>query len=137
MADNEYAGSALYASWVYSGGTFALETESRNFTYTPSIAFIDATAGADVNIRRINSFKDGNVTIETLAQTDGTVVLTACSEGVPGTLTWGEAGTVAGRAKHTMAAIAGGVTIGTPYNDVVTYSISFQQNGTRTDSVWP
>lgn len=140
MANLEYAGSALYASWVYSGGagTISLHLEQRNFVYTPTINFIDATAGADVSIRRINSFRDASLSIETLAQSGSTGAgfMTAFAEGIAGTLTWGEAGSAAANPKHTAAFISQGVVVGTPYNDVVTYSVTLQQDGDRTDTTW-
>ena len=136
MADNEYAGSACYLSWVWSGGTLALYTDARNFNYTPSIDFIDATAGPDAARRRLPSFKDGQASLASLAQSDGTAFVAACAEGVGGTLTWGLAGTVTGRPKSYAAFIAQGVTQTAPYSDVATYDVSWQQNGARTDSSW-
>lgn len=138
MANSEIAGSALYAEWIYSGGTIVLDTDSRSFTYTPTIDFIDATAGGDTSRKRINSFKDGNVTMSTLAQSDsdGTALLAACAEGTHGTLIWGDMGTATGRPKVTLPAISQGVTRGVPYADVITYDLGFQQNGDRTDGAY-
>ena len=136
MADNEYAGSACYVTWVYSGGTVVAYTDARNFNYSPSIDFIDATAGADVNRKRLNSFKDGQASLSSLAQYDGTAFVTACAEGNGGTLTWSPAGTATGRPKSYAAFIAQGVTVTSPYLDVTTYDVSWQQNGARTDTAW-
>jgi hypothetical protein len=136
MADNEYAGSACYVSWVWSAGTISLYTDARNFTYTPSIDFIDATAGADTARRRINSFKDGQATLSALAQSDGTAFVAACAEGVSGTLTWGLAGTASNKPKSSAPFISMGVTQTAPYSDVVTYDVTWQQNGARTDDKW-
>lgn len=136
MADNEYAGSAFYATWVYSGGTVTMSGDQRNFTYTPAQEFIDSTAGADSYRRRLESFKDATATIDSLAQTDGTALVTGCEEGTSGTLTFGEAGTATGRVKTIMPARSMGVTRTAPYNDVVTYSVTFQANGDVTYSAW-
>lgn len=136
MADNEYAGSACYVSWLWSGGTVSLYTDARNFSYTPSIDFIDATAGADTARKRLASFKDGQASLSALAQYDGTAFVAACAEGVSGTLTWGLAGTASNRPKSYMVAISQGVTQTAPYSDVATYDVSWQQNGARTDDKW-
>lgn len=129
MADKEFSGSALYATWVYSGGTVVMSTDSRNLTATSGMEFIDATAGADIYRRRLASFKDYSVTIEHVAQTDGTALITACSEGTGGTLVFGEAGTATGSPKVTMPAICMGISRNIPYSDVVTYSITWENNG--------
>lgn len=136
MADNEYAGSAFYAEWVYTGGTVTMSGDQRNFTWTPAQEFIDSTAGADTYRRRLESFKDATATIDTLAQTDGTALVTACEEGTNGTLTFGEAGTTSGYVKTTMPARAMGVNRSAPYNDVVSYSVTWQANGDVTYATW-
>ena len=139
MADNEFVGSALYAQWVSTtpAGTVLLNTEFRNFNYRPSLSFIDATAGSDAATRRLAHMKDGQVTVSHLMQSDlGTVQMNSLAEGAIGTLTWGEAGTVAGKPKHVAAFICMGTSYTTPYNNVVTCDTTFQQNSVRTDSVW-
>lgn len=129
---NEFVGSALYAQWVYASGTIQLETDSRNFNYTPSIAFVDATAGADTNIQRVNSFKDGQVTCDILMLNNmASATASAFDEGTGGSVVWGPAGSAAGKLKYTVPAISMGYTQSVPYNDVVTMSLSFQQNGAR------
>jgi hypothetical protein len=139
MADNEFAGSALYAQWISTtpAGTVLISTESRNFNYAPSLSFIDATAGADAATRRIAHMKDGQVTVTHLMQSDlGTPQMNSLAEGAVGTLTWGEAGSAAGKPKHAMACICMGTRISVPYNDVVSLDTTFQQNSVRTDSTW-
>jgi hypothetical protein len=136
MADNEYVGSQCYVSWVWSGGTIELYTDARNFSYTPSVDLVDATAGADISRRRLLSFKDGQASLSALAQYDGTAFVNACAEGRSGTLTWGLSGTVSGRPKSVMPAFSQGVTQTAPYSDVATYDVTWQQNGNRTDSAW-
>lgn len=136
MADNEYAGSAFFGQWIWSGGTVNIHGDQRNFSFTPSMEMIDSTAGADSYRRRISSFKDATAAYSGLAQTDGTAFLAACAEGNNGTLIFGEAGTVAGRPKVTMPARAQGVTRNVPFNDVVTYDVSWQSNGDVTYGNW-
>jgi hypothetical protein len=134
---NEFAGSSLVVVWTTSSGTTTLSTDARNFSYTPSVAFIDSTAGADVAIQRIQSFKDGNVTLDALMLSNmGTGLPAQLAEGLSGTLTWGEAGTAAGMPKVTLPAISQGMTRSSPYNDVVTMSVNWLQNGARTDGTY-
>jgi hypothetical protein len=134
---NEFVGSSLYAQWITSTGTTTLSTDYRNFSYTPSIAFVDVTAGADTAIQRVQSFKDGNVTMDILMLSNmGTGMVAELAEGKVGTLTWGEAGTAATAPKVTLPAISQGFTRTSPYNDVVTMSIGWLQNGARTDGTF-
>lgn len=147
MANNEFVGSALYAQWVaynYSSGTISgtvgtvtLNTESRSFSYTPSISTIDATAGADAAKRILTYMKDGQISTTQVMQSDmGTVTMNSLAEGVSGTMTWGEAGTAVGAPKHVAKFISMGASYSAPYSDVVTFSVTFQQDGARTDSAY-
>jgi hypothetical protein len=142
MANNEFLGSALYAQWIGSAiggsvGTVTLETDSRNFVYRPSLDIVDATAGADTARRRIMYLKDGQITCTQVMQSDmGTATVALLSEGVQGTVTWGEAGTATGKPKHAAPFICMGSSYSTPYNDIVSIETTWQQNGARTDSAW-
>ncbi len=139
MADNEFLGSALYATWISASpaGTVVLNTDYRSLTYTPSIDFVDATAGADTAKRRINSFKDGAVKYSGLLQYDiGTAMINLLTEGVAGTLTIAPSGTAAGRQKLTVPAICMGMTLNLVYNDVAQIDVSWQQNGAATGTVY-
>lgn len=137
MGDNEFVGSALYGTWVSASGTVTFSTDSRNFNYRPSISFVDATAGADTNIKRINSLKDGQASCTFLMQSDmGTADMNGLVEGTSGTLTWGEYGTATGKPKHSFAAISLGFSPTVPYNNVVTIDVTWQQNGAATHTTW-
>lgn len=134
---NEFAGSSLVVVWTTSSGTTTLSGDFRNFVYTPSVAFIDSTAGADTAVQRIQSFKDGNVTLDMLMLSNmGTSMPAQLAEGSIGTLTWGEAGTAAGMPKVILPAISQGMSRTSPYNDVVTISANWLQNGARTDGTY-
>jgi hypothetical protein len=132
MADKEFAGSALFAQWIYSGGTVELQAESRNFNYTESQETIDRTAGSDATRRYLNSFKGATASMTMTAQSDGTALITALKAGVEGTLIFGEAGTATGCPKTTLPARSLGIARSVPYADVVTYDISWQANGDPT-----
>lgn len=134
---NEFVGSALYATWVHSGGTVTLNTDFRNFNYSPSIDFVDSTAGADTARQRINSFKDGQVTASILMLDNfGTANLSPFVEGTSGSVIWGPAGSATGKMKFTVPARVASAVQSVPYADVVTWDITWQQDGARTDGVW-
>ena len=92
---NEFVGSSLIGTWTTSTGTTTFTTDARNFTFTPTVAFVDATAGEDTAIQRIQSFKDSTVTADILMTDNiGSATMVEYTEGKIGTLVWGE-GTVA------------------------------------------
>jgi hypothetical protein len=143
MADSEFVGSALVATWVAvnSGGTalgtVTLSTDFRNFTYTPSLDLVDATAGADSCKKSIASFKGGQITCSQILQSDiGTATMAYLAEGQRGTMTWAEAGTATGKPKHVAGFLCLGSTFTTPYNDIVTIDTTWSQDTARTDSVY-
>ncbi len=136
MADKEFAGSALYCEWIWSGGTLVLSTENRNFTYGEAGETIDVTAGSDATRRKIASFKSSTASMNYTAQYDGTALLSALAFGVKGTLIWGEAGTVSTYPKTTLPAMSLGVSRSVPYADVVTYDLSWEATGDPTFGAW-
>ena len=135
---SEYSGSALVVTWAV--GTAAATTLSgaqRSFSYTPSINLIDATAGADANKNYITGVKDGQAQFEALMQSGstapGTAAFASCVEGASGTVTWMPEGTASTKPKYSMPAISMGASYSYPYEDVVTVSVPFQQNGARVE----
>ena len=134
MADLEFVGSSLHLQWMSTApaGTITLNTEFRTFVYTPSIEFVDRTAGADTARKRLVSFADGNARLTMLMQSSmSSADIALLGEGVIGTLIWGEAGSVSTYPKVTLPAISQGLTRTTAYNDVVQLDVSWQQNGAR------
>jgi len=135
MADNEFAGSALYAQWITVGSTVVISTEFRNFSFTDSGENIDATAGADIYRRTLDSFQTCTASASWLMQTtQGSVEVTNLRKGTEGTLTWGEAGSAAGSTvlKRDMPAKVDSSSWTTPYNDVVSIDCTWIQNGAIT-----
>jgi len=136
MANNEFAGSALYLEWIHSGGTLVLSTESRNFTYSESGETIDVTAGSDATRRKISSFKSSTAALNYTAQSDGTALIGVLAFGTRGTLVWGEAGTATGAPKTTLPSMSLGISRSVPYADVVTYDISWEATGDPVFAGW-
>ena len=129
---NEMGGTAFYAQWTTSAATIQLNTDYRNFSYAPSISFIDAAAGADSAPTRLGYMKDGNVSCAMLMPSNiASATVVAFDEGTIGTLIWGEAGTAAGAPKVTLPAISQGLQRGAVYNDVTTMTATWLANGTR------
>lgn len=133
MANNEFVGSAIYAQWIYSGGTIQINTDFRNWSYVDQGQWIDTTAGADTSMQEIPSYDTGQVTASFLLQSNmGTTTFTAFARGTQGTLIWGEAGTASGAPKTTLPAKVYQGTRTVPYNDVVSMDVQWNQNGTKT-----
>ena len=128
---NEFAGSALYASWVHAGGTTVLNTDFRNVTFTPSLELIDATAGADAYRQSIASFASAAFSFSGIFPSNGTAQMTAFKEGTTGTITYAPAGTATNSPKITFPAVCEGGNYNQPYNDIVEVSTSWAlYNGT-------
>lgn len=137
MADNEFAGSAMYLAWLYSGGTVELQSDFRQFDWSPTLNFIDATAGADTYERLLPSFgTGGDITLNMVAQTDGTVLAAALARQTQGTLLYGPAGTIDNRIAYSIPAYAQGPQWNQPFNDVVEMNVSFRQYAVETRSHW-
>ena len=132
----ENLGKETIVQWVTPAGTVTLSTDQRNFSYTPSVDLIDVTAGADTQKTYCANLKDGQASFSGVNQQGGTVLQAALVEGTGGTLYIGEEGTVAGKPKKTVPAIAMGAKFSMPYTDVVELSCDWQQNGARTDGAW-
>jgi hypothetical protein len=109
-----------------------METEARNFSYQVSLETVDATAGADTTRRTLASFKTATANLTFTPQNDGVALIAQCVEGQVGTLTFYEAGSVTGRPSTTMPALCMGISRTVPFNDVVTYDISWQANAAVT-----
>jgi len=132
----EYAGSALYLQWVTTSGTVTLHGDSRSFSTSPSVDIYETSAGSDTHKGYLPGIKDQTMQVGIVAQADGTVILTQVREGMQGTLFVGPEGTATGKIKETYPAISMGPGRTQPYNNIVEYSITFQQNGAPTYAAW-
>lgn len=133
----EYAGSAMYLAWVYSGGTVVLDADARTFDWTPTLNFIDATAGKDTFENILPSYGvGGDFSAELLAQTDGTVLITALARQTLGTLVYGPEGTVTGKIRYTIPAFSEGPQWSSPFDDVTTITANWRQNAAEGQSTF-
>ena len=131
-----FAGSSLVVTWIQAAATTILTGDHKSLTYTPSIAFIDSTAGADAQKTYIAGVKDGNATFNGVFQSGtgsgGTSTFSTVTEGAAGTLQWIPEGTTGGTS--SMPAFSQGAQYSYPYDNVVEVTVNFQQNGARTDN---
>lgn len=129
MANNPYAGSVLYLAWVYSGGTVELHPNFRSFTWATDLNFIDATAGADAFEVLLASYGTGqDFSATSVAQVNGSVLLSAMDKQTSGTVIYGPEGTATGKIKYSIPAISKGPSFNQPYNDVNEITLSWRQS---------
>ena len=131
-----YTGKDLAISWIYTGGTIALEADYRALDYTPTVEMFDQSAGSDAAKTYVAGQVDGTINISALMQSGGTVLKTALKEGNGGTIIFGPEGTASGKEKVTIPAISQGAKTNIQYNSLTELTCSFQQNGLRTDGVY-
>lgn len=127
----KFSGSALYATWVYSGGTVTLSGNQRSFDFNPDIDLIDVTAGADAGKARIPAVADHSSSFSFIPdQSTFITVEAAVKEGTQGTLNVSPWGTASGTRKYILPCISKGAKIRVPYADVVEMNVDFSGNGT-------
>jgi len=130
---SEFAGSAAYLGWVYSGGTITFHADMRTFDWTPTLNFIDATAGQDTFENILPSYGvGGDFSAELLAQVDGTVLATALARQTKGTVIYGPEGTASGKLKYSIPAYSEGPQWSSPFDDVTTISTNWRQYAVET-----
>lgn len=132
-----FSGSAMYLAWVYTGGTVLLNTDFRQFDWTPSLALIESTAGADTFREYISGIGEGgDISLSCVMQSAGTALITALARGNSGTILYGPEGTATGKPKSTIPAISKGPAYSQPYDDVVEFKLSWQQSAAETNTTW-
>lgn len=132
----EYTGKNLYAQWTCAAGAVSLEGDFRTFSLKPSIALVKGTAGSDADEVYLATVKDAQMSWAGVAQTGGTILEDYLVEGTEGTLVIGPEGTVTGKRKWTIPAIALGGQIQIPYADIVEITCDFQKTGALIRGIW-
>lgn len=131
------SGSALYLSWVYSGGTVRIDTDYRQFDYAPTLSIIDASAGADTFREYIGGIGEGGaISVSCVLQSGGTALISALAKNTPGTLTYAPSGTATGQPKFVIPALSKGPAFSQKYDDVIEMKVEFQQTSAETVSAW-
>jgi hypothetical protein len=133
MSTNSFSGSALVVTW---NGT-VISGNQTNFSYTPTVNLVSQTSGADTHEKHLVTTKDGQATMEAYIQsgtnTGGTSLYAIIPEGASGTLRWCPEGTGTAKSYYQITAISQGVGFTYPFSNVVVASVSFQQDGARTE----
>jgi hypothetical protein len=129
------AGPTMVLSFAGTAGTSSLAADYRTVTWTPSVAYVDSSAGADTHVGRLTALKDSTAAVTLVAQaTTGTSLIAPLAAGVYGTLTIQPEGTATGRRKITMPAYSDGPVIEFPYNEICVISCGFTGSGAFTDA---
>jgi hypothetical protein len=137
MADNEFAGSAMYLKWTSTAGTVELQADFRQFNWSPALNFIDATAGADTYERVLTSYGvGGDISFTMVAQTDGTAIAEALARQARGTLLYAPAGTANGMLAYSIPAYSQGPQWNQPFDNVVEITNNFRQYAAESRSTW-
>ena len=134
---NCFAGSSLVVGWEQSTATTTLTGDHKSVSYTPSINFIDCTAGADANKQYIPGVKDGtwtfNANMQSGTNSGGTTTFSTLAEGNVGTLWVYPEGLTAGKSLYKIPSLSQGVAFSWPYDNVVEVTVNGQQSGARTE----
>ena len=128
------AGPTMVLTWTQAAATTLLAADYRACTWTPTVAYVDSSAGSDTHITRLAALKDSTCAITLVGQTAGTAMATALAVGNVGTLTIQPEGTASGKRKIIMPAICDGAVMEFPYAEIVAISVGFTGNGAFTDS---
>ena len=132
-----FSGSAMYLGWVWSGGTVTLHGDFRQFDWTPSLALIESTAGADTFREFLPGIGEGGaISLSMVMQAGGTALIAALARGNVGTLLYGPEGTATNKPKSTIPAISKGPAYSQPYNDVVEFKVEWNQSAAETNDKW-
>ena len=129
----EFTGSALVASWIWSGGTVSFAGDYRTVNWNPTVAYADISAGSDTHVGRLTTLKDSTASVTMVDSSPGTATYASFQPGVSGTLIIQPEGTASGKRKITMPAFCDGAVPAYAYNDTTTLSVNFTGNGAFTD----
>lgn len=127
----EYAGTASYVEWVYSGGTAVLSGNYRTASYSQNAETIDATAGSDTRAVKLPGIISGGFSVAGLMDTGGSVgnkAGTLFYAQQIGTIVYGPEGTAAGKLKITIPAVMLTFERNTAYNAAAEFSMTFDQS---------
>jgi hypothetical protein len=136
MATEYIAGPIMVLQWIYSGGTINFAQDERSVSWTPSVEFVDATAGADTVRKRLATFKDATASVALVDQTNGQGTASALDAGVSGTLIVGPEGSATGKRKITFPSFSQGAKYNWPFDNIAEITCDFVANGAYTDSVY-
>jgi hypothetical protein len=131
-----FTGKDLVVKWIYTSGTLVMNTDYQDFLYTPTVDFLESTAGADISKTRLPTEKDGTASFKGLIQAgDLPAWGTALALGMAGTILYYPEGTAAGKYAGTVPALSQGLAHHFVYNALVEANVSWLQNGDESHGV--
>ena len=138
MAEN--LGNNAVVTWTYGGaGTIALSADYRSFSYSPSIATYDVSAGTETAKSYVTGQKDFTAQYSGLYQTNGTASAgtasysSAFAMGQAGTVVVQPEGTATGKPKWTFPVFTtSDPVVSVAYNELMMVNIAWQGNGAYT-----
>jgi hypothetical protein len=136
MATEYIAGPTMILQWIYSGGTINFAADERSVSWTPTVEFVDATAGADTVRKRLAQFKDATASVALVDQTNAAGTASALDAGTSGTLIIGPEGSATGKRKITFPSFSQGAKYNWPFDNVAEITCDFVANGAYTDSTY-
>src|SRR5690349_20617006 len=136
MATEYIAGPTMVVQFMNASGTIDISGDERSVSWSPSVEFVDATAGSDTTRKRLKTFKDANASVAWVDQTNAQGTVPFLDAGVAGTLIIGPEGTVAGKRKITFPCFSQGAKYTWPFDNVAEVSCDFIANGAYTDSTY-
>lgn len=123
------AGPTMVITWITSNGTTSLAGDYRTCTWTPSQAYVIASAGSDSQEGRLPALKDAKANVTLVAQTGGTSLISQLQPGQAGTLTIQPEGTASNKRKITFPSYCDGGVCEFPYADVAAIAVGFTGAG--------
>jgi len=123
MSSTSYVGSTLIVTWR----GVALEADFRTLTISETVADVDGSSGADTDVRHLPTLSDANISLElvSITGTAGTAKWASLAPRGTGALTWQPDGTATGMKIGSVNAYVQQRTETVPYNNVVTWAITF------------
>jgi len=123
------SGPTMVMTWSGTAGSVSLAGDYRTCTWSPSIDYVDASAGSDTQHGRLTALKDATAAVTVVAQAAGTAIVAALAVGTAGTLVIQPEGTATNKRKITFPCYCDGAVTDFPYADVAVMSIGFTAGG--------
>ena len=127
------AGPTMVMTWTATVGTTlgttTLAADYQTCTWSPTVAYAEASAGADTQVARLAALKDATAAITLVTQTGGTSLKNALQPGQAGTLVIQPEGTAVGKRIITFPSYCDGAKCDFPYATVAVISCGFTGAG--------
>ena len=123
------SGPSMILQWITAAGTQDLKADYQEFSWNPSVAYVETSAGQDTQVGRMPTLKDASASVTLVGQAGGTALIAALVPGQAGTLICGPEGTATGKRKITFPSYCDGPQQEFPYADVTKITAGFTGAG--------